>query len=88
MQGTLYSKVGKLDEAVEALQRHFDLLKIIDARSSSQESKTEIVPVQELELARVYVGISKGNAQIGYYIINLKFDFSVLLDWKLSRENI
>jgi hypothetical protein len=75
---------------VVALQRHFDLLKILDVRSTSTERKSEIVSVQDLDLARTYVGISKGNATLGSYIISLQFDFQSLLDWKLTRssENI
>merc|ERR1711916_163106 len=83
--GTLYSKVGNLSEAVNALQRHFDLLKILDARSSSEGNRS--VRLKELDLARVYVGISKGNAQLGKYVIAIKFDFSALLDWKLTRSD-
>ena len=83
--GTLYSKVGNLSEAVNALQRHFDLLKILDARSSSEGNRS--VWLKELDLARVYVGISKGNAQLGKYVIAIKFDFSALLDWKLTRSD-
>lgn len=84
--GTLYSKVGNLSEAVHALQRHFDLLKILDARSVSEGAAGDI-GVKDLDLARVYVGISKGNASMGAYVLAIKFDFSSLLDWKLNRTN-
>lgn len=83
--GTLYSKVGNLSEAVEALQRHFDLLKILDARSANGIGD---IGVKDLDLARVYVGISKGNASMGAYVLAIKFDFYKLLDWKLNRTDL
>ena len=83
--GTLYSKVGNLSEAVQALQRHFDLLKILDARSVNGAGD---IGVKDLDLARVYVGISKGNASMGAYILAIKFDFYALLDWKLNRTDL
>ena len=107
--GTLYSKVGKLQEAVNALQKHFDLLKALyvkfslvttaaaqahDKKSSGGEANDasasipEAVSIKELDLARVYVGISKGNLQLGKYMIAINFDLASLLEWKLNRTQI
>merc|ERR1711916_326520 len=83
--GTLYSKVGNLSEAVQALQRHFDLLKILDARSANGIGD---IGVKDLDIARVYLGISKGNAAIGAYVVAIKSNIYALLDWKLSRTEL
>merc|ERR1711991_1210297 len=83
--GSLYSKVGNLSEAVQALQRHFDLLKILDARSANGIGD---IGVKDLDIARVYLGISKGNATIGAYVVAIKSNIYALLDWKLSRTEL
>jgi tetratricopeptide (TPR) repeat protein len=83
--GTLYSKVGKLEEAVEALQKHFTLLKVVLSKQSS--SPSPYTPT-DLELARVYVGISKGNLLMGAYVVNIQTNFTKLLDWKLNRTDL
>lgn len=75
-----------MTEAVAALQRHFDLLKILDARSSGVDKAVDAISIKDLDLARAYVGISKGNAHMGSYVVAIKFDFLSLLDWKLSRS--
>lgn len=85
--GTLYSKLGKLEEAVEMLTRHFNLVKTILYRSGSTDSKL-VISGKDLDLARVYIGIAKGNLSIGSYVISLKEDLSSLLDWKLNRTDI
>lgn len=109
--GTLYSKVGKLEEAVTALERHFELFKTISAKaanlylgstrprtntnskktdnlSTATTSTTPIVKAEDLDLARVYVGISKGNMMMGAYVFAIQTDLSALLDWKLNRTEL
>ena len=110
--GTLYSKVGKLQEAVQALERHFELYKIIMAKNSlagersqtasggnrsrlnsrkSQESSgnsNTVITAADLDLARVYVGISRGNLQMGAYVCAIQSDLSSLLDYKLNRTEL
>ena len=96
--GTLFSKVGKLEQAVEILQRHFTLLKKIlyqspDATGSTTKkaagaAASYTVTSHDLDLARAYIGISKGNLMLGTYTISLQFDLSAMLDWKLNRTDI
>lgn len=82
----MYSKVGKFTEAVSALQRHFDLLKILDARTAGIDSSRDIISVRDLDIARAYVGISKGNLFLNSYVHAIKFEFLSLLNWKLTRS--
>ncbi|CAE7657678.1 Ttc29 [Symbiodinium microadriaticum] len=92
--GTLYSKVGQLQEAVNVLQRHFELLKAItssqgggDKEKQSGDS-TPTVTGEDLELARVFVGISRGNMLMESYMHTISFDMGALLDWKLNRTEL
>jgi len=100
--GTLYSKLGKLQEAVDILQRHFSLLKSLfhkkpaaantnnnnnaDAAAAARDKTA--VTVRDLDMARAYVGISKGNLLMCSYIIAMQADIGVLLDWKLNRSEL
>jgi tetratricopeptide (TPR) repeat protein len=90
--GTMYSKIGKLDQAVEVLQRHFTLLKSILSKraksSTAMESATKKVTETDLDLARAYIGVSRGNQLMGSYVLALQFDFVSLLDWKLNRSEL
>jgi tetratricopeptide (TPR) repeat protein len=118
--GTLYSKVGKLEAAVDILQRHFNLVKTIlyrsnaaggtgissgtatttataTAPSTALAGKTEgeaapgskaTLSAKDLDLARVYIGISKGNLLLGAYSLALQDDLTALLDWKLNRTEL
>ena len=111
--GSLYSKIGKLEEAVRAFERHFDLLKVIASKklyvdrlastslNRPRATNSDVVDKSkkavenahgagglkpsDLDLARVYVGISKGNLALGSYVHTIQTDLSILLDWKLSR---
>ena len=93
--GTLYSKVGKLDNAVESLQKYFNLLKgLLNNKSAMKQNPTikssaviNITP-KDLDIARLYLGISKGNQMMNSYVVALQIDFSALLDWKLNRSII
>ena len=86
-----------------ALQKHFDLLKSIYAKIAAQSHDSHkksvggtgtagppalAVNVQQLDLARAFVGISKGNLQLGLYLVAINYDFTSLLDWKLSRADL
>jgi tetratricopeptide (TPR) repeat protein len=98
--GTLFSKMGKLEAAVDILQRHFNLLKTILYRSSSEKtagstlnkkvglSKAPVVTSNDVDLARSFIGISKGNLLAGAYIVSLQNDLPALLDWKLNRTEL
>lgn len=96
--GTLYSKVGRLKDAMESLERHFELLKAISVKEKvggaalkhmklDAESAAD-TSLQAQDLARVYVGISKGNFLMGAYLHTIKFDTSKLLSWKLNRSEL
>lgn len=100
--GILLSKLGRLEEAVEVLQRHFNLLKKILSKPKSTISGeagdssaaaavlpiVHIVSTQDLDMARAYIGISKGNLLMGKYVATLQSNLSMLLDWKLNRTDI
>jgi len=101
--GTLYSKVGKMDEAVQVLQRHFDLQKSLAAKDKTNAGAASgksslrddvkahrgpIVTAKDLDLARAYVGISKGNQLLGNYHYAIECDLSFLLEWKLARAEL
>lgn len=96
--GTLYSKVGRLKDAMESLERHFELLKAISvkervgggaSRNSNADAESSAdTSLQAQDLARVYVGISKGNYLMGSYLHTIKFDTGKLLGWKLNRSEI
>lgn len=86
--GTLYSKVGQLAEAVSVLQRHFELVKAITSSAGREEGFTSLVSIGDLELARVFVGISKGNLMMKAYMHAINFEMDSLLDWKLTRAEL
>lgn len=52
------------------------------------QSGMPVVKAEELDLARVYVGISKGNQIMGSYVLAIESDLSSLLDWKLTRTEM
>lgn len=87
--GTLYSKVGKMDAAVDVLQKHFNLIKTILHKSSASvdDQKVTKLSSKDLDIARLYIGISKGNQLMGSYVLALQSDMSFLLDWKLHRSD-
>lgn len=89
--GTLYSKLGRLDAAVDILQRHFNLLKSILYRTNTTKEKVDpdkSVSSSDLDLARAFIGISRGNQLLGYYATALQFNFPSLLNWKLNRTDL
>lgn len=104
--GTLYSKLGRLKEAVETLQRHFQLTKKLLLKPPAAEpvrapgspggkgpksAAADIhhtVTSQDLDVARAFIGISKGNMLLGTYAIALQSNLSTLLDWKLNRTEV
>lgn len=95
--GTLYSKVGRLEAAVDILQRHFTLLKgLLQKANSAQQGgnaaksvdPTRKITSTDLDIARAFIGISKGNQLLGTYVMAIDFDFSALLDWKLNRTDL
>lgn len=103
--GTLFSKVGNFEAAVDSFSRHFSLLKsILLARNSVAANKANggaggvggaadygaataaaVVTSTDLDMARVYVGISKGNLLMGEYVTAIQCNLTALLDWKLNR---
>ena len=46
------------------------------------------VTSQDLDVARAFIGISKGNMLLGTYAIALQSNLSTLLDWKLNRTEV
>jgi tetratricopeptide (TPR) repeat protein len=107
--GTQYSKLGRLQEAVETLQKHFQLTKKLllkgpapveapaPAGSSSSSSKNpavkpadaqHTVTSQDLDIARAFIGVSRGNLLLGVYCVAMQSNLPALLDWKLNRTDI
>lgn len=59
------------------------------ATGGGNDSKArEPISAQDLDLARVYVGISKGNLLLGSYVVAVQTDLRSLLDWKLNRSEL
>ena len=86
--GQLYAKVGDMPQSVKSLSQHFELLKVISAKrneASEEASASEGVSVAQTDLARAFVGISKGNLMFNSYTAALKADAARLIDWKLNR---
>lgn len=112
--GTLYSKLGRLQEAVETLQKHFQLTKKLLLKpppqleapnsppkngqqqgqsqkagsSSSVADKQHTVTSQDLDVARAFIGISRGNLLLGAYCVAMQSNLPALLDWKLNRSDV
>ena len=85
-----------MDQAVDILQKHFNLVKTILFRSQDaglsfsagevdKKKKSNAFRPKDLDIARLYIGISKGNQLMGSYISALDSDMTALLDWKLIR---
>lgn len=47
-----------------------------------------LVKAKDLDLARAFVGISKGNLLVGAYMYTIECDLSSLLEWKLTRAEL
>lgn len=47
-----------------------------------------VVKAKDLDLARVFVGVSKGNLLLGAYYFAIECDLSYLLEWKLTRAEL
>ena len=74
------------------MQKHFQLLKSILSKNpnvnTSAETHSITFTADDLDLARAYVGISKGNMMMGAYVMAVQSNLSDLLDWKLTRLDI
>ena len=112
--GTFYSKVGRLQEALDSMKKHYQLVNIEFLKnnttayyhSSSTHSPGKVniltsgtatyrndqysntVTIDDLDRARGYVGIAKGNLLMGSYMISIQSDLSAILDWKLTRSQL
>jgi len=89
--GTMLSKLGRLQEAVKILERHFNLLKKIMARAAARNNGVEdefVVTMKDLDMARAYIGVSKGNLVMGKYMFALQSNLPLLLEWKLDRTDM
>ena len=60
------------------------------AAASASLSMGEAPPLtaRDLDLARVYVGIARGNMLMGSYLVAIQFDFASVMDWKLNRSSL
>lgn len=85
--GALYSKLGRLQDAVDSLERHFLLLNNIKSTSKAIDAAHGPTPT-DFDVARSFVGISRGNLLLGAYVVRIESDLQGLLSWKLSREPV
>ena len=46
------------------------------------------VTVHDLDLARGYMGIAKGDLLMGRYMVSIQSDLAAILDWKLTRSEL
>ena len=76
-----------MQKSVDALTKHFDLLKTILSKKGEIEAAADVT-ARDLDLARVYVGVAKGNSQMGNYFVGIQYDFDAVLNWKLSRATL
>jgi tetratricopeptide (TPR) repeat protein len=114
--GTFYSKVGRLEDALDAMKKHFQLVNIeflknntapyynnfnlsnhspgrtnsMNGESSHKKNNQHLhtITVHDLDLARGYVGIAKGNLLMGRYMVSIQLDLAAILDWKLTRSEL
>ena len=115
--GTLYSKVGRLEDAFEALKTHYHLVNAAVPMDADKLSTTSVAvnklhnavaaarddagggmadvlatahtaTVKDLDLARSFLGVAKGNLIMGAYIVAIQSDLAGLLDWKLTRSDV
>ena len=117
--GTLYSKIGRLEDAYEALKTHYHLVhaavpkdtdkvsaavnKLHSAVATSRGgddagsagggmadvlATAHTATVQDLDLARSFLGVAKGNLIMGAYMVAIQSDLATLLDWKLTRSDV
>lgn len=60
--------------------------------SNSISSSSSVAPapitLRDIELARAYVGVAKGNMMMGAYVVAIQHDFNSVLGWKLNRSAI
>lgn len=112
--GTFYSKVGRLEDAVDAMKKHYQLVNIeclknntapyynnstshspgrpisMNGESCPKKNNQSLnaITVHDLDLARGYVGIAKGNLLMGRYMVSIQSDLAEILDWKLTRSEL
>jgi tetratricopeptide (TPR) repeat protein len=46
------------------------------------------VTSQDLDIARAFIGVSRGNLMLGVYCVAMQSNLPALLDWKLNRTDI
>lgn len=57
-------------------------------KTATEDSKPQAITTQDIDLARAYIGISKGNLLMGSYVVSIESNLTALLDWKLARVDI
>ena len=75
--GMIHNKRGEFDSAVAHFERNFEIARQIIA---SGQGETALV-----DMARVYLGMSRGNAMLRTYVYAIEHDFRALLNWKNRR---
>ena len=75
--GMIHNKRGEFESAVAHFERNFEIARQIIA---SGQGETALV-----DMARVYLGMSRGNAMLRTYVYAIEHDFRALLNWKNRR---
>lgn len=75
--GVIHNKRADFESAVAHFERNFEIARQIVA---SGQGETALV-----DMARVYLGMARGNAMLRVYVYVIEHDFRALLNWKNRR---
>ncbi len=75
--GVIYNKRGDFERSVHYFERNFEISRSISKDASSSASLVDI--------ARVYLGMARGNQMLKRYVHTINHDMKGLLAWKTRR---
>ena len=78
--GTTHNALGNFSDAVEHFQRYYDLSRNMLGSDASKENQKNV------EVAKVYLGMSKGNERMNAHVFAIANDTAALLEWKCKRR--
>jgi tetratricopeptide (TPR) repeat protein len=76
--GVIYNKTGEYEKAVEYFERNFEICRTTCAANATSTSLVDV--------ARVYLGMAKGNLMLKKYVHIVNYDSKALLGWKIRRS--
>jgi len=77
--GVIYNKRKDFDQAVDFFERNFKLCRTTVANGTAPTNEV-------LEIARVYLGMARGNQMLKRYVHIINTDATALLGWKVKRS--